>query len=98
MVGRSHSHIIGDKIDGTTAELLLKAQRLNALSRPSPRDYSSVLHFMENDGGPLCEDECDFIYHKEDLVTLRAGGEYAWLDGAFERILQTLKCKILLVS
>ena len=35
------------------AELLLKAQQLKALERPSNRDYRSVLNFMENDGGQL---------------------------------------------
>ena len=52
---------------------------------------------MENDGGPLGKAESEFIYEKEDLVTLRPGREHAWLDGALERILQILRCKLLLV-
>ena len=59
------------------AELLLKAQQLKALERPSNRDYRSVLSFMENDGGQLYEEDMEFIYEKEDLVTLRPGREYA---------------------
>ncbi|CAD6580764.1 MAG: hypothetical protein ASARMPRED_000322 [Alectoria sarmentosa] len=73
------------------AELLLKAQQLKAMDRPSNRDYRSVLSFMENDGGQLFEEDMEFIYEKEDLVTLRPGREYAWLDGLLERTLKVLR-------
>lgn len=76
------------------AELLLKAQQLKALDRPSGRDYRSVLSFMENDGGQLFEEDMAFIYEKEDLITLRPGREYAWLDGVLERTLKLLRCKV----
>ena len=79
------------------ADLLLKAQQLKALEQPSRRDYKSVLHFMENDGGPLFEEEAGFIYEKEDLVTLRPGREHAWLDNVLEQILQKCRCGLLLV-
>lgn len=52
---------------------------------------------MENDGGPLGEDESEFIYWKEDLVSLRPGRDYAWLDGALERFLRIFRCGLLLV-
>ena len=80
------------------AELLLKAQQLKALDRPSSRDYQSVLSFMENDGGQLFEEDMAFIYEKEDLVTLRPGREYAWLDGVLERTLKLLRCRLIKVS
>ena len=80
------------------AELLLKAQQLKALDRPSGRDYRSVLSFMENDGGQLFEEDMAFIYEKEDLITLRPGREYAWLDGLLERTLKLLRCKLTKVS
>ena len=76
------------------AELLLKAQQLKAMDRPSGRDYRSVLSFMENDGGQLFEEDMAFIYEKEDLITLRPGREYAWLDGVLERTLKLLRCKV----
>ncbi|KAL9065713.1 MAG: hypothetical protein Q9161_008048 [Pseudevernia consocians] len=76
------------------AELLLKAQQLKALDRPSNREYRSVLHFMENDGGQLFKKDMEFIYEKEDLVTLRPGREHAWLDGLLERMLRVLRCKL----
>lgn len=68
------------------------------MDRPSARDYTSVKNFMENGGGHLYEKESDFIYEKEDLVTLRPGREYAWLDSILERLLQTFRCWLLLVS
>ena len=68
------------------------------MNQPSSRDYQSVLHFMENDGGPLFERGSQFIYQKEDLVSLRPGREYAWLDGVIERLLQTCRCRLLTVS
>ena len=80
-----------------TAELLLRARELKELNPPSTRDYTSVLNFMELDGGQLYERESEFIYHKEDLVTLKPGREYAWLDGCVERILQKCRCRLLRV-
>ena len=81
-----------------SADLLLKAQQLKALDRPSNRDYKSVLSFMEYEGGQLYEEDMEFIYEKEDLVTLRPGREYAWLDGLLERTLKVLRCKLIMVS
>ena len=68
------------------------------MDRPSNRDYQSVLSFMENDGGQLYEEDMDFIYEKEDLVTLRPGREYAWLDGLLERTLKVLRCRLIKVT
>ena len=77
---------------------MLKAQQLKGLDRPSSRDYRSVLNFMEHDGGQLYEEDMEFIYEKEDMVTLRPGREYAWLDGLLERVLRVLRCKLIRVS
>ena len=79
-------------------ELLLKAKELKALDCPSSRDYHSVLHFMENDGGQLGQKESEFIYEKADLVTLRPGRDHAWLDDLLERMLKTCRCKLTRVS
>ncbi len=88
----------GSLADSVKAELLLKAQQLKALERPSNRDYQSVLSFMEYSGGQLFEEDMEFIYEKEDLVTLRPGREYAWLDGLLERTLKVLRCRLIKVS
>lgn len=84
-----------EKVALEYAELLLKAQKLKEMDRPSNRDYRSVLHFMENDGGQLFEEDMGFIYEKEDLITLRPGREYAWLDGLLERTLKVLRCRLI---
>lgn len=52
---------------------------------------------MENDGGQLFEEESEFIYEKEDLVTIRPGREHAWLDGGIEKLLQMCRCRLLRV-
>ncbi|MCJ1401337.1 hypothetical protein MMC11_004549 [Xylographa trunciseda] len=75
------------------ADLVLKTQQLKAMGQPSNRDYRSVLHFMENDGGQTYDEEMSFIYEKEDLITLRPGREYAWLDSIVERMLRVLRCR-----
>ena len=77
---------------------MLKAKELKALDCPSSRDYHSVLHFMENDGGQLGERESEFIYEKADLVTLRPGRDHAWLDDLLERMLKMFRCRLTVVS
>ena len=42
---------------------------------------------MEGQNGVLDED-AEFIYQKEDLITLRPGREYAWLDSGVEHALR----------
>ena len=49
---------------------------------------------MENDGGQLYEEESEFVYEKEDLITIRPGREHAWLDSIIERILQYTRCRL----
>ena len=71
---------------------------MKALDRPSNRDYRSVLHYLENDGGPLFTKEREFIYEKEDLITIRPSKEHAWLDGLFEQLLRVLRCPPVVVS
>ena len=90
---RSRASLISISI----AELLLKAQELKGLEKPSTRDYRSVLHFMENDGGQVFEEESGWIYDKEDLITIRPGREHAWLDGLMERMLKAFQCRLLKV-
>ncbi|KAL8634804.1 MAG: hypothetical protein Q9228_007634, partial [Teloschistes exilis] len=76
-------------------DILLKARALKAVDRPSNRDYQSVMSFMEADEGQLYEAEMDFIYEKEDLVTLRPGRDHGWLDVLVERVLLYFRCKFL---
>lgn len=81
-----------------TAELLLKANQVKTLEKPSSRDYRSVLRYMEKDGGQLYEQDMSWIYDREDLVTLRPGREHAWLDGILERMLSLCRGRVVKVS
>jgi hypothetical protein len=68
-------------------ELLLNARQLAAANRPPERDYNSVANFIRHKK-PLMQGDDDFIYNKEDLITLRPGRESAWLDATVERFLK----------
>ncbi|KAL8683115.1 MAG: hypothetical protein Q9186_000929 [Xanthomendoza sp. 1 TL-2023] len=81
-------------------QFLLQAQQMVALNKPADRDHLSVQNFLENgyeDNGqklrPLMAADSEFIYRKEDLVTLRPGRESAWLDAFVERLLKMIHCK-----
>ncbi|KAI4090703.1 MAG: hypothetical protein L6R37_007845, partial [Teloschistes peruensis] len=82
---------------GNSSELLLKAWEMKAMDRPSDRDYRSVLHYLEADGGQLYEAEMDYICEEEDLVTLRpghgSGRGHGWLDVLAETFLLRFRCK-----
>jgi hypothetical protein len=65
-----------------------------ALSKPSSSEWESVATFMNNEK-PLVKDQRNFILRKEDLITLRPGREYAWLDSFIERLLRWCNCRLL---
>jgi hypothetical protein len=68
-------------------QILLHAQQVAMANRPSDRDYTSVENFIYNTS-PLVEADAQFIYNKDDLVTLRPGRESAWLDAFIEKFLK----------
>ena len=70
----------------TIAELLKSARELTSLSRPSTRDYESVVNYFNNTN-PVCNIE-SYIFRKEDIITLKTGREDSWLDAAVERFLK----------
>ena len=71
-----------------------KATRMVAMPSPSKRDRQSVMHYLENDGGQVATKDREYIFEKEDLVTLRPGREHAWLDDAIERFLLKWRCPL----
>lgn len=75
---------------------MLKAQQMVGLGRPAARDYESVEAYIF-DKKPLVDEEMDFIYQKEDLITIRHGREVAMLDAFTERMLQIFHCPMLQV-
>ncbi|KAF1966737.1 hypothetical protein BU23DRAFT_313566 [Bimuria novae-zelandiae CBS 107.79] len=76
------------------ANLLDAAQKMVAMHRPSQGDYTSVQNFMDN-RKPLIQPEGNWVDHEEDLVTLRAGREHAWLDSGIEKMLKWFHCDLL---
>ena len=85
--------------------LLLQAQQLAAMDRPTSPEGKSLQHFMENGfevNGirvrPLLQADTKHVYQTEDLVTLRPGRERAWLDEFVVHILKMIYCKPLQVS
>jgi hypothetical protein len=70
------------------------AQQMLALSKPSDSEYESVGRYMHN-RKPLDAKEATWIRHKEDIVTLRAGREHAWLDDVVEGGLKYFHCKLI---
>lgn len=74
------------------------------MNKPTARDQQSVKNYLENgslvDGKmerPLLQADTEFVFHKEDLVTLRPGRESAWLDAFVERILKIFHCDVIQV-
>lgn len=95
--GERAVRLIKTDSDQQLASLLQAAQALTHCNRPSSDEYSSVEHFFDN-REPLASAEQGFIYHKEDLITLRPGREHAWLDSSIEKGLKWLKCDFIRVS
>lgn len=67
--------------------ILLQAQQLVAVNKPAARDFVSVVNYIDAEQ-PLCPPDREFIFEKEDLITLRPGREHAWLDALIEQALK----------
>ena len=80
-----------------TATLLLRGSQMAALNKPTHAEHTSVKRWMDMEQ-PLIGDDAGFIAEREDLVTLRPGREYAWLDAAVEKLIQNLHMPALEVS
>lgn len=65
-----------------------------AMHRPAKVDYTSVRTFMWNHT-PIMQPEASWIDPEEDMITLRAGREHAWLDSCIERLLKCFHCSLL---
>ncbi|TVY43735.1 hypothetical protein LOCC1_G005188 [Lachnellula occidentalis] len=77
------------------AQLLIVARDLAAFSRPPTRDYLNIRKYFDEQA-PLCNVE-SYIYHREDIVTLKPGREHSWLDSIVESILRRLSGRIVRV-
>lgn len=70
-----------------------------AINNPPDRDHLIVQLLMANgfeENGesvrPLIKEDTEFVYRKEDLITLQPGQESAWLDAIVERALKMIHC------
>lgn len=70
-----------------TAQLLRAAEKLTKINKPTNGEYQSVKNWLRGEK-PVKGAESRWITHKEDLITLRPGREYAWLDAGVERVLR----------
>ncbi len=79
-------------------EMLIKAREMQAIPKPSERDYRSVRSWFWNET-PLSNDaEACFIRKKEDIISLRSGREWSGFDGFIENTLRRFDCKLIRVS
>ena len=62
-----------------------------SFNRPGKDEHRSVLNYLEGQS-PVDESEREYVYRKEDLITLRPGREHAWLDRAIEKALRYSHC------
>ncbi|OCK77315.1 hypothetical protein K432DRAFT_304509, partial [Lepidopterella palustris CBS 459.81] len=74
------------------SNILTAAQTLMAFNRPAASDYKSVANYVRNKE-PVVEEERQWIYLKEDMITLRAGREHALLDDGIERLFRLFHCR-----
>ena len=89
--------LLKQKLTMVTGRLLLQAQQLAAMNRPTSRHGESLQSYME--GGdeqnlrPLHQADTEFVYRTDDLVTLRPGRGYSWLEVLVEKVLEMIWCK-----
>ena len=74
--------------------MLTAAQQMMALAKPAEADRQSVGRYLWNRKS-LVQKEGSWIEHRDDLITLRAGREHAWLDGVVENVLKICHCRII---
>lgn len=86
---------MGSKFINPAGQLLLQAQQLVSLEKPAERDRASVQNYLETTPVPLLVEDGVFVYEKDDLVTLQAGRENAWLDACVERLLKYCRCRLI---
>ncbi|KAF2756294.1 hypothetical protein EJ05DRAFT_96314 [Pseudovirgaria hyperparasitica] len=73
---------------------MIKSRKMTGFQRPSERNYRSVRRYINN-AKPLMDADNDSIRHKEDILSLRNGREWAGFDGFVERSLQIIDQKVL---
>src|SRR5579871_4728979 len=70
-------------------ELELREKEFAALSRPSKRNYNSLLSNLYQDQDICPEEESCFLY-PDQMVSLANGTDNSWLDSKVEAILDRI--------
>ena len=65
--------------------------------RPGKSEHQNVLNYIENQK-PVDDKDSEYVYCKEDLITLRPGRELAWFDRAIAKLLRYANCRLIRVS
>ena len=93
--GRSRSQLLWDieaKLDEYT-KCLQNAHFVQNMNKPTDRDHASVAAYFYNKEC-LVESDREFVYQKEDLISIRSGREHAWLDALIEAALRWYPCAV----
>ncbi len=78
------------------ATLLTHAQDLMSFSSPRNRDYRTVKTLFDK-CDPVSEYE-SYIYHQEDILSLKTDRDNAWLDADIQEFLERYDCRLPRVS
>jgi hypothetical protein len=81
-------------VDTPVAKTLCAAREVMSFNRPTSDEWKSIENYVWNHK-QIEQKETRFIYHKEDLVTLRPGREHAWLDSFVEKMLRWFNCNLI---
>ncbi len=92
---RVYKRLGPDHILTAAARILVTARDLSMFNKPSNRDYLSVKRYFEQTP-PICNVE-NYIFCKEDIITLKPGRESTTLDHFMEKMGQKLPRKIIRV-
>ena len=82
--------------DGLTeqqASLVLMASNLMSLSKPSKSERTNVRSYLERRRRVQAEEQA-YIYHEEDLMTLRTGCADAPVNDILNGLLRLLHCSV----
>jgi len=78
----------------TIAQILGASQQLMSFNKPTNSEHGSAMAYVHNNR-PINDKEAEYVRYKEDLITLRPGREYAWLDACIERLLRWSHCRLI---
>lgn len=79
-------------------EMIFRARDIQALQRPSGRDYRTVRSFFWNESPIHNEEEACFIRKREDIISLRSGREWSGFDEFIENTIQRFDGRLTRVS